>query len=480
MTANAQGINKQYLELRGKESSLAADLAGRQADVRGLEESMLQTASRIEQLDSDLSAGASRRQEAEGNLADSRRQLRRAQEDVTAANNTIAGYTLRLNTRAKRRDDLQNTIREHTQKLDSVSAKARVFRAMERDFDSYNKAVKMVMQEAQRGALRNIHGPVSRLIRTEDNFAVAIEIALGAAMQQIVVGSEADGKAAISYLKRTGGGRATFLPLKTIQGRTLQENGLEDCRGFVGIASQLVTCEPQYQGIVENLLARTVIAQDLDAAIQMSQKYRSRFKIVTLDGQVMNAGGSMTGGSVNKDAGILSRANELEKLTAQEEKLRKDLIVMEGNFQEAQRQCDQVEFQMAAARDQLREAEDQVLRLQGLEKQYEILLNAVLEAETAARRERDTLKDRDHTDRERYAAQNAKIQVYTQQLEEVRQSLAQLEGSQSEASEATAAITETMTSLKTEEAALEAEAATALAHIADLQSLRGAMEGDRE
>jgi len=480
MTANAQGITKQYLELRGKESSLAADIAGRQADVRGLEESMIQSRERMEQLSSDLAAGASRRHEAEVKLADSRKQLRRAQEDVTAANNTIAGYTLRMNTRAKRRDDLLAAIRDLNQRLDSVSAKARVFRAMERDFDSYNKAVKMVMQEAQRGTLRNIHGPVSRLIRTEDNFAVAVEIALGAAMQQIVVGSEADGKAAISYLKRTGGGRATFLPMNTIQGRTLQENGLENCRGFVGIASQLVTCEPQYRGIVENLLARTVIAQDLDAAISMSQKYRSRFKIVTLDGQVMNAGGSMTGGSVNKDAGILSRANELEKLTAQEEKLRKDAVVMEGNLQEAQRQCDQVEFQIAAARDQLREAEDQVLRLQGIEKQFEILLNAVLEAESSAQREKDALKERDQSDRERYAAQNAKIQVYQQQLEETRLAISRLEGSQSEASEATAAITQRMTDLKTEEAALDAEAATAMAHISDLQALRGAMEGDRE
>ena len=223
-----------------------------------------------------------------------------------------------------------------------------------------------------------------------------------------------------------------------------------------------------------------MIAQDLDAAIQMSRKYRSRFKIVTLDGQVMNAGGSMTGGSVNKEAGILSRANELEKLTSQEEKLRKDAAVMEGNLQEAQRQCDQVEFQMAAARDQLREAEDQVLRLQGMEKQYEILLNAILEAEASAQREKDALKERDSGDRERYAAQKAKIQVYTQQLEEIRLSLSQLEGSQSEASEATAVIGENMTALKTEEAALEAEAATARAHIEDLQSLRGAMEGDRE
>ena len=139
-------------------------------------------------------------------------------------------------------------------------------------------------------------------------------IALGAAMQQIVVGTEQDGKAAIGYLKRTGGGRATFLPMSNIQGRSLQETGLENCRGFVGIASELTASDEKYRGIVENLLGRTVIVSDMDAAIAMAQKSRGRFKIVTLDGQVMNPGGSMTGGSVNKEAGILSRANELEKL----------------------------------------------------------------------------------------------------------------------------------------------------------------------
>ena len=480
MTANAQGLTRQYLELRGKESSLAADLAGRQADVRGLEESMIQTGQRLEQLNSDLAAGASRHHEAQTNLDLAQKELRKAQENVTAANNTISGYTLRLNTRARRRDDLQNSLRDLRQELDSVSAKARVFRAMERDFESYTKAVKMVMQEAQRGALRNVHGPVSRLIRTEDNFAIAVEIALGAAMQQIVVGTEQDGKAVLSYLKRTGGGRVTVLPMNTISGRNLQENGLEDCRGFVGIASQLVTFEPQYRGIVENLLGRTVIAQDMDAAIHMSQRFNRRFKIVTLDGQVMNAGGSMTGGSVNKDAGILSRANELEKLVKKEQKLQQDLQICEANLQDAQRQCDQVEFQMSAARDQLREAEDQVLRQQGIEKQYEILLQAVTEAEESAQREKDSLQERNHADRERYAAQQAKIQVYTQQLTETREQLTALEGSQTEASDATTVISDQMTALKTEEAALDAEAATARAHIEDLQGLRTAMEGDRE
>ena len=480
MTVSAQGLTKQYLELRGRESSLAADIAGRQADVRGLEESMVTSRDRLDQLEADLASGASRHHEAQTNLSACRKELRKAQEDVTAASNTIAGFTLRQSGRIKRRDELAQNLRELTAKLDSVTAKAKVFRAMERDFDSYNKAVRMVMQEAQRGALRNVHGPLSRLIRTEDEYTVAIEIALGAAMQQIVVDSDGDGKAVLNYLKRTGGGRVTVLPIASMSGRRLQENGLEHCRGFVDVASALIGCDDRYRGIVEYQLGRTVVVSDMDAAIAMSQKYSKRFKIVTLDGQVINAGGSMTGGSVNKDAGILSRANELEKLSAKEKKLTQELQACEAELQEAQRLVDQVEFQMGTARDQLREAEDQVLRLQGQEKQHEILLQAIEEAENAARRERDSIHERNRSDRERYAAQQAKIQVYTQQLADTRATLETLEGSQSEAAEATSAITEQMTQVKTGEAALDAERATALNHIGDLQNLRSAMEGDRE
>ena len=479
MTADAQGTTRRFLELRGEETSLAAQVAGLEADLRGLDESREQTRIRMETLDADLASGASRREEAARNLDGCRRELKKAGENVTAAKNMIAGYTLRQNTRLKQRDELTQASRELGTKLDSVRAKARVFRAMERDFESYQKSVRMVMQEVQRGTLKNIHGPVSRLIRTEDSYTVAIEIALGGAMQYVVVGSEADGKAAISFLKRTGGGRATFLPLTTTQGRELQENGLENCRGFVGIASRLVTCQEQYRGVTANLLGRTVIVSDLDAAIAMANKYSRRFKIVTLDGQVMNPGGSMTGGSVNKEAGILSRANELEKLTAQEKELDQKKLVCDADLGEAQRQADQVEFQLAAARDQLREAEDTVLRLQGQEKQHEILLQSIVDAENAARRERDALSARAASDTERCGGYRAKIQVFTQQLEKTRGAIAALESSQSEAAAATAAVTEKLTALRTEEAALVAETATAQAHIADLKGLQGAMEGDR-
>ena len=480
MTANAQGRQKQFLELRGRETSLASDIAGREADVRSLQAGMEQTQTRLAELESDLSSGNARQDSARSQLEDTRAQLRQAQEDVTAAENTIAGYALRLGNRVKRRDEYAEQLKDLTGRWNAVTAKAKVFRAMERDFDSFGKSVKLVMQEAQRGTLKNIHGPVSRLIQTEDEFTVAIEIALGGAMQQIVVGSEQDGKAAIGYLKRTGAGRATFLPMSSIEGRRLTENGLEKCRGFVGIASDLVRSESCYRGIVENLLGRTVIVQTIDNAIAMANQYRSRFKIVTLDGQVMNAGGSMTGGSVNKEAGILSRANELEKLTAQEKELEGQRATLEAQLQEAQRSADQVQFQLDTAKDQLREAQDRVLRLQGQEKQHEIMLSAIAEACQSAQREREALAQRQSGDQNRLSAQTAKIEVYTQQLAETRQQLALLEDSQSETAAQTAKITDSMTALKTEEAALEAERGTADAHVADLRHLQSAMEGDRE
>ena len=479
MTANAQGMTRQFLELRGQETDLSADIAGREADIRGLEESLTLSEQRLSQLNEDLSAGTERLTQARKELEECRGELRRANEDVTAAQNTISGYTLRQTTRAKRRDELAETLRELNKELDSVTAKARVFRAMERDFESYQKSVRLVMQEAQRGKLPNIHGPVSKLIRTEDSYTLAIEIALGGAMQQIVVDSEQDGKAAISFLKRTGGGRATFLPLSNIQGRSLQENGLQSCRGFVGIASELVSSEQRYRNIVENLLGRIVIVTDIDAAIAMANKYRSRFKIVTLDGQVMNPGGSMTGGSVNKEAGILSRANELEKLTAREKELQEKKLVTEAELTEAQRSVDQVQFQLDTARDQLRTAQDRVLKLQGTEKQYEILHQAIADAVSSATQEKESLESRSRSDRERCASQKAKVQVYTAQLEQTKSKLALLDGSQTEAANATAAITRQQTELKTEEAALTAERQTATVHIQDLQSLRSAMEGDR-
>jgi len=480
MTADAQGITRQFMELRAREVKLTSDIAAGEADMRSLEANLQQSSQRQEELKEDLNAGSTKEQEAQKALEECLRDLKKAREDMTAAGNMIAGYTLRQTTRAKRRDELTEAVQKLHSQLESVQARANVFRAMEKDFEGYQKSVRQVMQEAKRGALRRIHGPVSQLIRTDDSYTVAIEIALGGAMQQIVVDNEQDGKAAIAYLKRTGGGRATFLPLSVIRGRFLDEKGLENCDGFVGIASQLIRCDEKYRSVVENLLGRTVITETIDDAITMAKKYANRFKIVTLDGQVVNPGGSMTGGSVNKEAGMLSRANELSKLTEQEVALTKKLQEQEEELREARRAADQVEFQLTTAKEQLAQAEKEVLTLEGLQKQHEIWLQAVCDAESAARRELEALLARAESDRVQHAACQAELRIYTAQLAETRQSIAGLEGSQSDAEEQVAKITDAMNALRTQKAALEAEQQTAKSHVVDLQILQAAAEGDRD
>ena len=479
MTADAQGITRQFMELRSREVKLTADIAAREADLRTLEAREQESAQRTEQINEELRSGAQKEQEAEAALADCRKVLKKAREEVTANQNTIAGYSLRQTTRKQRADELAEQVQKLQNTLNGISAKARVFRAMAEDLEGYNRSVRQVVQEGKRGGLRNIHGPVSKLIRTEDDYTVAIEIALGAAMQQIVVDTEADGKAAIAYLKRTGGGRATFLPLAAMRGKTLQESGLEACAGFVDIASELIDCDDKYRPVVENLLGRTVIVENIDNAISMSKRYGNRFKIVTLDGQVMNPGGSMTGGSVNKEAGILSRANELEKLTAEETRLSAKLADADNRYREARRAADQVQFQLDTAKEQLAEAEKQVLTQEGQEKQHEIWLQAIRDALAAAQRELASICERGQLDKQQRAAVEAELRVYHGDLAQTRQTIASLEGSQTDADTAVANITDKMNTLRSDKAALEAERTTAQSHISDLRLLLSAAEGDR-
>ena len=161
----------------------------------------------------------------------------------------------------------------------------------------------LVMQAAEKKALRGVHGPVASLIKTQEKYTVALEIALGGALQNIVVDREEDAKSAIGFLKQRDGGRATFLPLTAIHGAELRED-VSGEYGFVGVASRLVQHEAQYDNVFRDLLGRTVVVEDLDSGIAMARKYRNAFRIVTLDGQVINRGGSMTGGSVSRSSAL--------------------------------------------------------------------------------------------------------------------------------------------------------------------------------
>ena len=212
--------------------------------------------------------------------------------------NTVKGYELRLDSRRGKLADSKKLADQLSLDAQEKLRRANLLRELERNLEGFQKSVKTVMKESQRGALSGVHGPVSRLFQVSSEYAVAIETALGGAMQNLVVSTEQDAKRAIQLLKQRDSGRATFLPLSTIKGNVLKEPGLEDCLGFVGVASRLCRFDAQYQGVIDSLLGRVAVAESLDDAVAIAKQFHYRFRIVTLDGQVVNAGGSLTGGSL--------------------------------------------------------------------------------------------------------------------------------------------------------------------------------------
>lgn len=476
---SADGMTKRYLEIRNEQERLRTELSAKTADLSATEDSLRQSEERYEQVMCDCASAKERKNDAASRLKQARKALEDAQEDIVAAQNTIEGYRLRSKTRSDRRDALQKEVTQMSVSLETISSRLKLFEEMEREYEGFSKAVRVVMQESGKSTLRGICGPVSKLIRTEDSYTVAIEIALGSAMQQIVVTDEQSGKAAMNYLKRCDLGRATFLPLSVIRGKTLNEQDVEKCRGFIGIASQMVQCDSKYDEIIRSLLGRTVIVDDMDSAISIADRYNHRFRIVTLDGQVINAGGSMTGGSVSKNAGILSRANEVERLKKQRSETAQKLEKLRADLAEAERLTQQVEFELSAEEGKLRAAQDDALRLSGEEKQYAVLVDAISDAISGSERELAGIDERRQTDSARKAALSEQISVLERQISESEKELSVVSDGQSVAAEQSNRLSERMTAIRMEIAALEAEKTTATDSVNRLRGLELAMQGDR-
>lgn len=232
-----------------------------------------------------------------------------------------------------------------------------MLREMQREYEGFSGAVKRVMKRAESGAQRGVRGPVSSLLRVEAAYVTAIETALGASASHLVVETAQDAKDAIAFLRRSDSGRATFLPMDTIKPMSLREQGVEEAAGSLGTADKLVDCAEEYRGIVQNLLARTVVAENLDAALALARAYRYRFRIVTLDGQVIQTGGAMTGGSVSKGTGALARAEALRELERKQ-------ILLKQQAEEAERRLRSAQESLAACADVRKQMEQKCAQAQ--------------------------------------------------------------------------------------------------------------------
>ena len=471
----AGGAQSQAEALRAKEAMAVAAAADCRAEVSALGAENRELSERREALAQELQGFEEQLKESEAAAAENRRALEEAREEAEAVANVIAGHSMRMDERRRRLSQATDKRMKLTVDVGAMDNRIRLLEEMEKEYEGFSKAVRLVMQ----GSLRGIHGPVANLMNTEESYSVAIEVALGAGLQNIVVDREEDAKSAIGYLKRREGGRATFLPLSAIRGEVLREAGVEQEYGFVGIASDLVRYDAKYRQIFLNLLGRTVVAEDLDCGIAIARKYHNRFRIVTLDGQVINRGGSMTGGSVSRNAGVLSRAGELKRLRAEVEGLHQKLEQAKSAEESASRELSAAQYEVEVAEGQKRQAEDAVLRLEGSRDHYRILIENLRQSVENAQGEAIAINGRieDNGEKTRQAEQEQ-----ARQEELAGQYRAQAEAlltGQSEFLERGGKLSEEISYQKSEIAALCAEREATDRALQDLCQLRQQITGDQ-
>lgn len=363
LTAEQGALMLQKEELQGQihKAELSAETAGTLAD---------ETVIRLEALRGQAKDKDEHLSRLREELTGHRTFADELRERLQSLQNSKNGYLYKLKSRSDKQAELESRQRNCEKLAGEKLQRAQVLSDLEKNYESFNNSVKFVMKQAGAGALRGIIGPVSSLIKTENRYATAVEIALGAAIQNIVVQDEGAAKRAIMHLKEKGAGRATFLPLTNIRSNPIKENDMAARGGYVGLASELVQCDDRYREVVASLLGRTVVTEDIDAATAIAKAYGYRYRAVTLDGQVVNAGGSLTGGSVNKNASILSRRGEIDALTAEAKKYSGQAEELEAQLTELRRETDTIqatvdgiEAEEKTAREDLISAETLVKRL---------------------------------------------------------------------------------------------------------------------
>lgn len=380
--------------LSGEISALSVRLADCRVTAETANSSIEEIRSRISAIDESM---GTRKDDYDALLkrkADAEAELKEIQDEIVSVRNAIDGYTLRFENRGKKADSVKLAIDEKQRELHKGQDRVRLLEDLEKNMEGYFGAVKAVMKESGRGALRGIYGPVSQLITVKDKYSAAIETALGAAVQNIVVDNETDAKRAMGFLKEHRAGRATFLPITAIKGRVLSEQGLDDQYGFVSIASDLVSYDNKYSEIIRWLLGRTAVAEDIDSAIAIAKKYSYRFRIVTLDGQVINAGGSMTGGSRVQNAGILSRGNEIERLKGSLASMQKELDGMLSDYKLLLEDASAAKAELEGAEGDLLRAKEENIRREGELKLASDKLASVSSGVKELLEEKETLEKR--------------------------------------------------------------------------------------
>lgn len=292
----------------------------------------------IENHEKELSTLENEAKRAQQGSLDFENAMRKAKKDICDAEERATQKKAEI---SAEKESLDTVISE----IGALESRIGALKRMSESFDGYNNSVKYVMNEAGAGRLTGIYGPVSSLIGCDDKYIIAIETALGANLQNIIVEDETSAKSAMYSLKRSGSGRATFYPVSTVKSGKITDEvrRAAEYEGFVGYADKLLKYDEKYRGVIEYLLARIPIFKDIDSATSMARSLNWRVRAVTLDGQQVNVGGSFTGGSVKRDSGVLSRNSHIKKLESDKEELLKEKADRENALKALAEELDEIE-----------------------------------------------------------------------------------------------------------------------------------------
>ncbi len=362
------------------------------------------------------------RDDAKQDLEDTEKYLKALTENENQLKNIRAGLELKLKNRRAALDEADAAEQRLGRELDAARQRLSVLRELEKNMDGYQNSVKTVMRAASARRLRGVIGPVSAILQVEPGREVAIETALGGALQNIVVENEAAAKAGIALLRSENAGRATFLPLDTVQPGQFRGR----LSGSARLASSLVQADARYSNIVSNLLGRIIVVDEINEASRAARENGYRNKVVTLDGQVINAGGSFTGGSVQRSAGLFTRRQELEELRNKAARLQKECLAAQEKTDQCKTQADAVNAELTAAgSEQITAANDRV-RAEAEQKRLEAAVEQAQTALAARQKEIDALNAELADSREKAAQAAARETDLTAQLAAKTEELEQL------------------------------------------------------
>lgn len=468
--SDAARYSEEAATLSNAVSALSVTIADNRVTAETANSSVEEIRTRIAAIDAQLGGRQDTYEAYKANEQKAQSALDTCLETIKSVQNAMDGYSMRFESRAKKADTIKANMEEKAREVHKMQDRIRLLQDLEKNMEGYQGAVKAVMREAGRGALRGIHGPLSQLISVKPKYSVAIETALGAAIQNIVTDDENDAKRGIQFLKESRAGRATFLPISAIRARALQESGLDDQYGFVSIASDLVSCDKQYAEIIRAQLGRTVVAEDMDAAIAIAKRYNHRFRIVTLDGQIMNAGGSMTGGSRTQNAGILSRGNEIEKLKTALQAAETELRGMESDHKLFTEDLAAARADLEGAQGDLLRANEEKIRCEGELKLAHEQLASVSGTVRELAEEKETLSVRAATILENAAAARTALETLSKDLQAKEELLEKLTGDRAALAAEREALSQKAADLKLQIMALEKDAQASADEVQHLEN----------